>query len=141
MSHRKKSWFFSFFVCIDVKNEKNVIFWRVPAQFWWKTIEKSWFLNFCGYEKCKNRNFRLVFMQNLIFGILWHFIFVEKPMKKWRFCNSEILKIAKSLFFQWFFAKNEKFYKFTSRWWEKKISMVVQMVQKMSLRPFFRMPR
>ena len=141
MSHRKKSWFFSFFACIDVKNEKNVIFWDVTAHFWWKTIEKSWFLDFCGCKKCKNRNFRLVFMQNLIFGILSHFIFVEKPMQNWRFCNSEFSKITKSLIFQSFFAKNENFYKFTSRWPEKKNSRMVQRVQKCCLRPFFRMPR
>ena len=54
---------------------------------------------------------------------------------------SEISKITKTLIFQWFFAKNEKFYKFTSRWLEKKFSEMVQMTQKMSLRPFFRMPR
>ena len=53
-----------------MKNEKNVIFWDVPAHFESKTIEKSRFLDFCGCEKCKNRNFGLVFMQNLIFGIL-----------------------------------------------------------------------
>ena len=39
-----------------------LIFWCVPAHFWWKTIEKSWFFDFCGDEKCKNRNFRLDFM-------------------------------------------------------------------------------
>ena len=99
MSHRKKSLFFSFFACIDVKNEKNVIFWRVPAHFWWKTIEKSWFLDFCGCKKCKNRNFRLVFMQNLIFQFLSHFIFVEKTNEKLRFCNYEISKITKTLIF------------------------------------------
>ena len=50
-----------------------------------------------------------------------HFIFVEKTMKKWRFCNYKFSKITKSLIFQWFFEKNENFDKFTSRWPEKKI--------------------
>ena len=49
------------------------------------------------------------------------FVFIEKPMKKLRFCNSEISKITKTLLFQYFFAKNENFDKFTSRWSEKKI--------------------
>ncbi len=42
-------------------------------------------------------------------------------MENYTFCNSEISKITKTLIFQWFFAKNENFYKFTSRWPEKKI--------------------
>ena len=60
-------------------------------------------------------------MQNLIFEKMSQLIFIEKPMKKGRFCKSEISKITKTLILQWFFAKNENFYKFTSRWPEKKI--------------------
>ena len=52
-----------------------------------------------------------------------------------------IPKNAKILFFPWFFAKNENFDEFTSRLTEKKISGMVQVVQKMSLTPFFDMPR
>ena len=57
----------------------------------------------------------------MIFGILSHFIFIEKTIKNHDFWISEISRIAKTLFFPWFFAKNENFDKFTSRWSEKKI--------------------
>ena len=63
----------------------------------------------------------MVFLQKMEIWKMSQFIFIEKPMQNWRFCNSEISKIAKTLIFQWFFATNEKFYKFTSRWSEKKI--------------------
>ena len=42
-------------------------------------------------------------------------------MKNHDFWILGIPKNAKTLFFPWFFAKNENFDKFTSRWSEKKI--------------------
>ena len=42
-------------------------------------------------------------------------------MKNHNFWILGIPKNAKTLFFPWFFAKNENFDKFTSRWSEKKI--------------------
>ena len=111
---------FSFFACMDVKNEKNVIFWGVTAHFSSKIIEKSWFLNFCGCEKCKKRNFRLVFMQNLFFGILSQLIFVEKQMKNHDFWILRIQKNTKPLIFPWFFAENGNFDESASWWSEKK---------------------
>ena len=48
-------------------------------------------------------------------------IFIEKPMENQNFWILGIPKNAKTLFFPWFFAKNENFDKFTSRWSEKKI--------------------
>ncbi len=57
----------------------------------------------------------------MIFGILSHFIFVEKPMENHNFWVLGIPKIAKTFIFPWFFAKNENFDESASWWSEKKI--------------------
>lgn len=57
----------------------------------------------------------------MIFGILSHFIFVEKPMENHDFWNLEISRIAKTFIFPWFFAKNQNFDESASWWSGKKI--------------------
>ena len=100
----KKSWFFWVPQLIfDEKPLKNHDFWIFVvaknvkmAIFDWILCE-IWFLEFCPIS------------------FLW-----KKPMKKHDFWILGIPKKAKTLFFPWFFAKNENFDKFTSRWSEKR---------------------
>lgn len=132
--------FFSFFACIDVKIEKmwffgmsRLIFDEKPLKnhnFWIFVVTENakivifdWFLCKIWFLECCPISF---FLKNQ-FKIEY---FIILKLQNW-----------KTLIFQWFFAKNENFYKFTSRWPEKKNSGMVQVVQKYCLTLFFRMPR
>ena len=87
----------------DEKPLKNHDFWIFMVTKNAKIVIFDWFL-------CKNS-----------FLEFCPISFLLKNQWKWWFCNSEFSKITKTLIFQCFFAKNENFDKFTSRWSEKKI--------------------
>ena len=69
------------------------------------------------------------------------FNFIEKLMQNGIFCNSEISKITKTLFFHGFSQKMKIFTSSPLDGQKKKFSGMVQMVKQMSLTPFFDMPR